>query len=74
MADFRPYWIFDRKNFTLEEKLYRQINEKYDNHYTDEFKSNWKRILDDCFIPWTKSMSELLELNLLLNNLHPDIK
>ena len=58
----------------LEEKLYRQINEKYGNHYTDEFQRNWKRFLDDCFIPWTKSKSELVELNHLLNNLHPDIK
>ena len=33
-----------------------------------------KRFLDDCFIPWTKSKSDLLELNNLLNNLHPDIK
>ena len=58
----------------LEENLYRQINEKYDNLYTGEFKRNWKRFIDDCFILWTKSKSELVELKLLLNNLCPDIK
>ena len=53
--------------------MYRQINEKYGNYFTDEFKRNWKRFLDDCFILWTKSKSELVELNLLLNTLHQDI-
>ena len=50
------------------------MNEKHVNHYTDKFKRNWKRFLDDCFISWFKSKSELVELKLLLNNLHPDIK
>ena len=58
----------------LEEKLYKQIHEKYGSQYAEEFIHNWKRFLDDCFIPWTKSKSDLLELNNLLNNLHPDIK
>ena len=47
---------------------------KYGSQYAEEFKHNWKRFLDDCFISCAKSKSDLLELNNLLNNLHPDIK
>ena len=35
----------------LEEKLYKQIHEKYGSQYAEEFIHNWKRLLDDCFIP-----------------------
>ena len=58
----------------FEEKLYKQIHEKYGSQYAEELIHNWKRFLDDYFIPWTKSKSDLLELNNLLNNLHPNMK
>ena len=38
-------------------------HEKYGSQYAEEFIPNWKRFLDDCFILWTKSKSDLLELN-----------
>ena len=34
----------------LEEMLYKKINAKYGNQFTNEFIKNWKRFLDDCFI------------------------
>ena len=58
----------------LKEKIYKQIHEKYGSQYAEEFIHNWKRFLDDCFIPWTKSKSDLLELNNLLNNLYQNMK
>ena len=58
----------------LEEILYEKINAKYGNQFTNEFIKNWKRFLDDCFIAWTKSKRELLELENMLNSLHSDIK
>ena len=42
----------------LEEKLYKQIHEKYSSQYAEEFIHNWKRFIDDCFIPWAKSKSD----------------
>ena len=35
----------------------------YGSQYAEEFIHNWKRFLDDCFIPCAKSKSDLLELN-----------
>ena len=30
----------------------------------------WKRFLDDCFIPWTRTREDLNKFNSILNNLH----
>lgn len=38
------------------------------------FEKYWKRFLDDCFILWTKSLTELNTFHDILNNLHVDIK
>ena len=43
----------------LEEKLYSIIETKYDTDLYHDFKKYWKRFLDDCFIPWTKTEEEL---------------
>ena len=46
-------------------------------HFGSEFGtyfiSNWKRFLDDCFIPWTQSVKDLEQLHSILNNLHKDL-
>ena len=38
-----------------------------------EFINRWKRFLDDCFMLWTQSQTELETLQNLLNELHIDI-
>ena len=57
----------------LEETLYEKIKIRFGHEFGNEFIQNWKRFLDDCFIPWIKSSSELPELKDILNNLHADI-
>ena len=42
----------------LEEKLYTVIETDYDAEFQQNLKAYWKRFLDDCFIPWTKSEEE----------------
>ena len=51
----------------------KKIKIRFGHEFGNEFIQNWKRFLDDCFIPWIKSSSELLELKDILNNLHADI-
>ena len=58
----------------LEEKLLNIIEKDYDADFQHFFKTYWKRFLDDCFIPWTKSEAELKAFHGILNNLHKDIK
>ena len=58
----------------LEEKLLNIIEKDYDADFQHFFKTYWKRFLDDCFIPWTKSEAELKTFHGILNNLHKDIK
>ena len=58
----------------LELKLYKEIADTFGTEYGVEFKRVWKRFLDDCFVPWTKSQSDLNHLQVILNNLHKDIK
>ena len=41
--------------------------------FRNEFIQNWKRFLNNCFVSWIKSRSELLELKYMLNKLHSDI-
>ena len=47
---------------------------EYGIQFTNEFIKKWKRFLDDCFIPWTKSKQELLDFEKMLNSLHTDIR
>ena len=58
----------------LEEKLYTIIETNYDTEFQRYLKKYWKRFLDDCFIPWTKSEEELIKFHSVLNNLHNDIR
>ena len=57
----------------LEEKLYTAMETVYDIEYQQYLKKYWKRFLDDCFVPWTKSEDELKTFHSVLNNLHKDI-
>ena len=50
------------------------IEKDYDADFQHFFKKYWKRFLDGCFIPWTKSEAELKAFHGILNNLHKDIK
>ena len=43
----------------LEEKLYNEIKSSFEHDFSSFFIDNWKRFLDDCFIPWTKSENQL---------------
>ena len=58
----------------LEEKLYAQIRENVGEHFKWYFIKYWNRFLDDCFIPWNKSLDDLHILERILNSLHEDIK
>ena len=58
----------------LEVKLYEKVTEVFGDEFENYFVTNWKRFLDDCFIPWTKTVSDLESLYNILNNLHIDIK
>ena len=58
----------------LEVKLYEKVTEVFGDEFGNYFVTNWKRFLDDCFIPWTKTVSDLESLHNILNNLHIDIK
>ena len=57
----------------LEETLYREIKNTFGTDFGNYFENNWKRFLDDCFVPWTKSEQDLKTLHEILNNLHKDI-
>ena len=58
----------------LEEKLFTETEQQFGENFGQYIRFNWKRYLDDCFIFWTKSLSELHEFHDLLNNLHTSIK
>ena len=53
--------------------MYTVIETDYDAEFQQYLKAYWKRFLDDCFIPWTKSEEELKTFHYILNNLHDDI-
>ena len=57
----------------LEVKLYEKVTEVFGNEFGKHFITSWKRFLDDCFIPWTKSVGDLETLHNILNNLRIDI-
>ena len=58
----------------LEVKLYERLNTEFGEEFTSYFKQYWKRFQDDCFIPWTRSETDLDKLHFILNSLHSDIK
>ena len=58
----------------LEENLYQELNTLFGNDCGTYFMTNWKRFLDDCFVPWTISSEDLATLHTTLNNLHEDIR
>ena len=57
----------------LEQKLYFQAEEKFRNN-GKYFEKHCNRFLDDCFIPWNKSLNDLHTFQRMLNNLRTDIK
>ena len=57
----------------LEKNLYQEINKLFGNDFGTYCMTNWKRFLDDCFGPWTKSSEDLATLHTTLTNLHKDI-
>ena len=58
----------------LEEKLYVQTEIKFGKDFARYIKDNWKRVLDDCFILWTKGEENLKTFHSVLNELHADLK
>lgn len=58
----------------LEEKLYEEIKSVFGTEFGNYFQKTWQRFLDDCFVPWTKSLEELKLFHEILNKLHKDIK
>ena len=50
----------------LEETLYEKLKIRFGHGFGNDFIQNWKRFLDDSFVPWIKSRSELLELKYIL--------
>ncbi len=57
----------------LEERLYIDIKTHFGDTFGNYFEKYWKRFLDDCFIPWTRPVTDLTILHDVLNNLHTDI-
>ena len=43
----------------LEEKLYLQANEIFENGFGEMLKADWRRFLNDCFVFWKKSRQDL---------------
>lgn len=58
----------------LEETLYQKVSNDFGNQFGEYFMKFWNRFLDDCFVPWTRSVTDLHRLHQILNSLHPDIK
>ena len=58
----------------LEQKLYTEIETAFGSEFGTYFIQNWKRFLDDCFVPWTKSVEDLNQLHTILNSMHTDLK
>ena len=57
----------------LEQKLYTEIETTFSSEIGTYFIQIWKRFLDDCFLPWTKSVKDLELVHAILNNLHKDL-
>ncbi|MCG7874810.1 MAG: GIY-YIG nuclease family protein [Candidatus Thiodiazotropha endolucinida] len=58
----------------LEEKLYEKIKTEKDENFAIYIRKEWKRYLDDCFMFWERSMSDLVYFESVLNSLHEDIQ
>ena len=58
----------------LELKLHQETKKQYSTENNNYILKNWKRFLDDCFIPWNLKIASLNHFHNLLNNLHPRIK
>lgn len=41
----------------LEETLYREVSNEFGQQFGDYFIQFWNRFLDDCFVPWTRSLT-----------------
>ena len=58
----------------LELKLHQETEKEYGTENKNYILKNWKRFLDDCFIPWNLKIASLDHFHNLLNSLHPRIK
>ena len=58
----------------LEKRPYSKAEIEFDIEFALYIKENWKRILDDCFMFWSKGEDNLKKFHSMLNNLHPDLK
>ena len=58
----------------LEEMMYDEEGNRFDQMFKEYIVQKWKRYLDDCFIFWTKSQNDLKDFHSFLNSLHPSIK
>lgn len=58
----------------LEETLYTKVEDTFGMEFRSYFEENWKRFLDDCFLLFTRSETDLTELQRILNSLHPSIQ
>ena len=58
----------------LENKLYNEIEFKFDSTVKAVFVKSWKRYLDDCFIIWNNAWGNINVLFNILQCLHKDIK
>ena len=45
----------------------------YGDTVANYFQAQWKRLLDDCFVVWKKSLADFDAIFQMLNNLHPMI-
>ena len=48
----------------LEEKLYSQVEIKFDKEFADYIKDNWKRFLDDCIFDKRRRKFENVSFNI----------
>ena len=57
----------------LEETLYRKGSIKFGQQNGEYFMKFRNRFLDDCFVPWTRYLNNLIRLHYILTSLHPSI-
>jgi hypothetical protein len=57
----------------LEVQLYQNIKHTFGEAVQKYFFQNWKRFLDDCFIPWKKTFGDFNIVLNMLNNLDPNL-
>ena len=57
----------------LEENLYKQAEKEFDTNFRKYLEANFKRLLDDCFIIFTRPEEMLNKFHYLLNTLHLSI-